>query len=119
MGMFDDITCLAALPDEPVNDRNFQTKDLENLLDHYTITEDGKLLVDVFKLHVRTDAEKERYKQETGYKFAPPFRREEKGRVEIDYHGRIVFYGGDPWREYEAKFTDGRLVEIRVCGEEE
>jgi hypothetical protein len=39
-----------------------------------------------------------------------------KERAEIQLHGMLNFYtytDDDMWFEYEAKFTDGRLIEIR------
>jgi hypothetical protein len=84
MGMFDNITCEHALLGEPKPKTNlFQTKDFDCLMDHYTITEDGQLL---------------------------------KDGAEVQFHGSVSFYtytDDDMWFEYEAKFTDGCLVEIR------
>lgn len=86
MGMFDDIHVDALLPDMgfPVTTADFQTKDFECLMDHYIITADGKLLRDG----------------------AP-----------VLFHGLLNFYHYDTkidtWWEYEAKFTDGTLVDIK------
>jgi len=84
MGMYDDITCEHVLPFEPKPRSNsFQTKDFDRLMDHYTITKDGRLL---------------------------------KREVEVPFHGMLNFYTythDNMWFEYEAKFTDGRLIEIR------
>jgi hypothetical protein len=84
MGMFDDISCEHVLPAEPKpKDDYFQTKDFDRLLDHYTITADGRLL---------------------------------KEKAEVPFHGVLNFYtytNDDMWFEYEAEFTDGRLIEIR------
>ena len=52
MGMFDSVQCNYPLP-LPLDvvdlypdlyEKEFQTKDLENLLDHYILNEDGELL---------------------------------------------------------------------------
>jgi hypothetical protein len=84
MGMYDDITCEHALPGEPKpKDNSFQTKDLDCLMDHYTITRDGRLL---------------------------------KRKAEVQFHGMLSFYtytDDDMWFEYEAKFADSRLIEMR------
>jgi hypothetical protein len=84
MGMYDDITCEHVLPFEPKPRGNsFQTKDFDRLMEHYTITKDGRLL---------------------------------KREVEVPFHGMLSFYtytDDNMWFEYEAKFTDGRLIEIR------
>ena len=52
MGMFDSVQCNYPLPIPldvvdiypDIYDQEFQTKDLENLLDHYILNEDGELL---------------------------------------------------------------------------
>jgi hypothetical protein len=84
MGMYDDVTCEHPLPGEPKpKDNHFQTKDLDCLMDRYTITRDGRLL---------------------------------KKKAEVQFHGMLNFYtytDDDMWFEYDAKFTDGRLIEIR------
>jgi hypothetical protein len=85
MGMYDDIRCDAPLPDMgcPVTTRDFQTKDFDCVLDKFVITADGKLLHD---------------------------------GVRRRFHGMFNFYHYDTkidtWWQYEAKFTDGCLVEI-------
>jgi len=87
MGMFDEIEVKVPLPGlERPKTNWFQTKDLECLLDRYSI-EDGILL---------------------------------KEGVPCDYHGYIVFYTSEmeKWFEYEAKFTDGKLVSIEVIKDE-
>ncbi len=82
--MFDNITCEHVLPFEPKPRGNsFQTKNFDCFLDCYTITKDGRLL---------------------------------KQEVEVRFHGMLNFYtytDDSMWFEYEAKFTDGRLLEIR------
>lgn len=83
MGMFDDITCERPLPG-PVKPPNqsFQTKDFDCYLDHYMITAEGTLV---------------------------------KDGAPIPFHGLLNFYTytrDDWWFEYEAKFTDGQLVDI-------
>jgi len=85
MGMFDDIVCKRPLPGpKQPPDESFQTKDFDCRMDHYTITAEGTLV---------------------------------KEGVEIPFHGLLNFYTytqDDWWFEYDAKFTDGKLVEIRV-----
>lgn len=85
MGMFDNLTCEYPLPAEPKpHEKSFQTKDFDCQLDHYTITDDGRLLRD---------------------------------GAAVSYHGTFRFYtytSDDMWFEYEAKFTDGRLIAIQL-----
>jgi len=96
MGMFDDVICEAPLPDGKPG-KNFQTKDFEcPYLEKYTITADGRLL--------RDDPWWERPKDQP----AKP--------ADMNFHGVLNFYGynteTEEWREFNAKFTDGKLVEI-------
>lgn len=86
MGMFDDIRCDAELPKvgpDPKT-RCFQTKDRECQLDQYVITADGRLLLD-----------------------GDP----------VDFHGMLNFHHFDnksaTYWQWVAKFTDGRLIEIK------
>ena len=47
MGIFDDITCEHVLPAQPKPKTNlFKTKDFDCLDEHYTITQDGRLMKD-------------------------------------------------------------------------
>jgi len=96
MGMYDSVVCNAPLPTvegAPTPSNDFQTKDFHRALDLYTITAEGKLLFD--SGWPGTDGEA-----------CPP--------KEITFHGILNFYTfeGDNWFEYNAKFTDGRLIEI-------
>jgi hypothetical protein len=44
MGMFDEIKCKYPLPDPEVQNKTFQTKHFENLMDWYSIDEEGRLI---------------------------------------------------------------------------
>lgn len=110
MGLFDTVYIEVELPDG-YKGKEFQTKDLDCLLDEIKITADGKLM----RLHydlVKSD-------QTSGKREWPIFKREnEEWRPLIlrdrPFHGIMEFYTRekDIWYEYEAKFTDGQLVEI-------
>jgi hypothetical protein len=83
MGMYDGITCEHALPFEPKPRGNsFQTNDFNRLLEHYTITNDGRLLK---------------------RKVEVPFH----GMLNLH-----TYTDDNMWFEYKAQFTDGRLIEI-------
>lgn len=126
MGMFDNIRCHYPLPDGFAGDLEYQTKDTEEqFLCHYTITEDGRLI-----LH------SERYEDvpenELPYPDMPfigSMRRIPTGDVPVDFHGALTFYTGNwsgsgPngyitndgqhgwWREYTALFDHGKLLKI-------
>ena len=107
MGMFDSIYTNYRLPDIEVSEdltlvfnagntkhfgyeTEFQTKDLECVLDTYLISSHGRLILTSGQVNEDTN-----------------------------FHGRIIFYttvkkpfGGGYFIEYHAKFTDGKLVEI-------
>ena len=92
MGMFDYVRCDAPLPDgKPTPASIFQTKDFDDPnMDIFVITDDGRLICDTPRQ--ATEA--------------------------LEFHGVLNFYGGLPgeWREFNAKFTDGKLVEITIVG---
>ena len=94
MGLFDDVRCEMPLPDgyDPDRKRTFQTKDLGCDMGDYRITGDGRLI-----------------RESEGY-----FPNEKLG--ETDFHGWLNFYDWvsetSEWHEYNAKFTDGKCVEI-------
>jgi hypothetical protein len=112
MGMFDYIRTEIQLPDfdGDIKVTEFQTKDLKNSLSTYVISQNGEL-----------------YKEEWEYIWIPDDTRLFKGyiqqipnsyrRIYLDFHGDITFYSGDfqrrpTWRDYHARFTEGRLTKI-------
>jgi hypothetical protein len=83
MGLFDYLRCDLPLPDSGPA-VEFQTKSLRCTLTQWRITRDGRLV------------------GEDG--------------ADAGYHGVLRFYTGgpgEPWREYEAQFTEGALVGLR------
>lgn len=89
MGLFDDIEVDWPLPDG-FDGKHFQTKDLECYMERYRITREGAL---------------ERH------------RREGDTWTNEDFHGILNFYDYGPtgeWHEYNAKFTDGKVVGIEA-----
>ena len=101
MGLFDIIECEYPIPDDRYQNLQFQTKDLECLLDHYTITRDGRLM---------RHAKRESHGPEQD--------------VEWPYHGDICIYDSDPDKahqllEYVVRFTHGHVEWIRCAGDAE
>ena len=128
MGMFDHIVCELDLPDgfDP-SGIEFQTKDLGNQLDTYTISSEGRLIHHYREWESTPEAELPDPKMP----FIGCIREKEGSQklVDMNYHGFISFYSSnlcgigpkgfitendeEPWtREYTAKFTDGKLVSI-------
>ena len=84
MGIFDDITCEHVLPAQPKPKTNlFKTKDFDCLDEHYTITQDGRLMKDGNDMQFDGSLRFETYTKD------------------------------HMWFEYVARFTNGRLVEIQ------
>lgn len=106
MGLFDTLYCDYPLPDPEFQNEEFQTKDLECLLDRYRISADGRLCllqrkISPFEEGIRPkDTEKDK---------------------DINYHGEICFYSVSDHGslEYCARFTHGALEWIRRAGEPE
>lgn len=109
MGMFDHVRVEVPLPDghEP---EGCQTKAFECELAVYTIRADGTLWRRPDSWWTDTD--------------------EELTEEQVDFHGLFRFYdytgkwnkpydAARDWHEYEAKFTDGRLVGITQIVQEE
>jgi hypothetical protein len=97
MGMFDTLYCHYPLPNPRHQDLDFQTKDLECLLDTYTITREGQLVQ-----HADRGGWLERLDHDG----------------EWPLHGDLRFYTSvkteEPsWIEYVARFTHGRVEWIR------
>ena len=111
MGMFDYITAEALLPGNvTVSDEVFQTKSFECLMENYVITKSGELYREKWDYEWIDD---DRHML-TGYqnKIDGSYRRE----YLTDYHGDIIFYRGrmsnGNWRDYTARFTNGKLTRI-------
>lgn len=111
MGLYDDVWLAdeISLPDG-YEGRAFQTKDFDDpYLDKYRITADGRL--ERLDFDLEPTGEKVNY---GGVEF-PEERRINERWTPLDWHGWLNFYtftAERNWHEYNAKFTDGKLVEI-------
>lgn len=102
MGMFDYIRIESHLlpiseaeqVDIELEDAAFQTKDLECHLNMYQITPDGSLIL------VNEMYDDFQYRE---------------SHKEVKYHGYLNFYSDvfGTWYEFQAKFTDGKMVEVK------
>ena len=114
MGMFDEIRVEHILPGKTeITDTWYQTKDLENVMTKYVISANGELYEE------KWDWEwvEENTHWLGGYlnKLEDTYRRE----YLTDFHGDIRFYHSTPddianhkWRDYYARFTDGKLSKM-------
>jgi hypothetical protein len=95
--MFDHVTCELPMPDgRNLAKDSFQTKSLECLMDLYTITSAGRLI-----LHKR--------------RYSASRMPEPIADIDMNYHGDIEIYTVDDGRlaSYALRFTHGTLEWIR------
>lgn len=130
MGMLDEITCEHPLPRTgyrlPEGHDDWQTKDLENLMDRYTITADGRLLLHRARYEEVPEEEWRYYGtpewDRSSGRLIGSLRSVPVGDEEVSHHGDVRFYdafrikggGGRVWVEFRARFAEGRLSRIEV-----
>ena len=126
MGMFDEIKIEYKMPDSEIQNETFQTKSLENMMDNYTITEEGRLIF--HKHHYEEVPEEERPyygkpewdESKTLFKFIGSMKSVHDEDIDMQYHGILEIHtmlGGfnsddSEWFSYSLKFTDGTLINI-------
>jgi len=116
MGMFDYVLSEKPLPDGFSGE--LQTKDFDCDMTTITITTDGRLLIDRIIERVKVPRAERRYPDAPNGSIDSFIGsvRSIKKRVDLEHHGMFNFYGNDSdgvWHEYNAKFTDGALVDIK------
>ncbi len=121
MGMFDYIKCEVPLPDGWTGE--LQSKDFDCEMVEHIISKDGRLMLE-------RGHNEEVPRNERPYPDAKPgtlesicgiMRRVPKYE-DANFHGMVNFYGTDGkggWHEYNAKFTDGRLMSIEAVPDAE
>ena len=122
MGMFDylfiDKNMLPISDEEKIiigDEPGWQTKDFDNVMTEIYITNDGELKINQWEYE---DVHKEDrpFPDDDGIKglFGSVRRSNEKMET-IPHHGYVRFYSSinHEWYEFNAKFTDGKLVEIK------
>lgn len=125
MGMFDELKCLYPLPDDEVQDQWFQTKNLECLMDRYTITKDGRLILHKVRYELVPEEERKYYgtpewDESPLAQMLGMLRSVPVGDIDLQYHGEIIFYtstgshedGDFRWYEYAARFNEGQLTRV-------
>jgi len=117
------IRCDYPLPDPAFQDHVFQTEAFDGLLDRYTITRDGRLILHAIAHEFVPQEERPNYGtpewNSPWGRWEGAFRPVPVGDEEIPYHGDLEFFaivGGDrnpPQRvQYLATFYRGRLQQI-------
>ena len=115
MGMYDYLICEMPLPAQPLapQSRAFQTKDLECLLERYTITAAGRLIHHAIRYEEVPLSERP-YPE---FSFIGCVRAISTGDIDTNFHGMLEFHTYDSLTKeswsYEAKFTDGQCIDIR------
>jgi len=120
MGLYDlvDVAPEISLPDyPPTAKRQFQTKTFPYpILTVYKITKEGQLLEEQWKYEEVPEEQRPCYPfKDDSEHIIGMYRKKIEGWKDTNYHGWINFYEvlDREWFEYDAKFTDGKLEEIR------
>lgn len=119
MGMFDYVRSLITLPDG--FDGELQSKDFDCKLSVIEIREDGTLWIEDFDREVVPAEERPHPDPNDPLHWVGMLRSVNRRWRKIEHHGHFNFYGSSPdaWHEYDAKFTDGRLVEIKLIEDDQ
>lgn len=104
------------------NETEFQTKDLENCLLHYTISEDGRLLEHVVEReYVHYTKEERKQKDRRSWDLYKEVIIKNEYDKEIQHHGVVNFYTSvdytdeeEFWVEFNAFFIYGKLDRIEL-----
>lgn len=121
MGMYDHVKCNYPLPGAPAEVQSliFQTKDFENLMDDYTITEEGKVILHKKIYEVVPETERPYYgkpewESKPIFQIFGSLKSIPIGDEEIPYHGMIRIYTilDKEFFEYILKFTNGKVESV-------
>lgn len=131
MGMFSYIKCKKELPltDElkgltvKWEEAQFQTKDLDNCLETYIISEDGELLEEIIEYEYTYYTEEE--KKQKDHKLWNIVKDQKIAKQEtkkVDFHGKITFYETldfndeeSIWVDFDAYFVYGKLDKLELA----
>jgi len=100
----------------------FQTKDFDNCLEIYKITETGKLLKEISEMEVVPEEERPYYnkpewndpKLSGFFRIFGSLRKNSLGWEETNFTGEVTMYTSrdDEWYEYKLLFVKGKLREV-------
>jgi len=130
MSMFDNIKVKKDLPlteelkNLPINwkEVTFQTKDLDNCLFDYFITEDGELVCEHVELeYVYYTEEERKQKGHRPWDLVKETIEKSRHNEKVNLHGKISFYSmetisetEEAWIDFEAYFIYGKLDKIEL-----
>jgi hypothetical protein len=122
MGMFDylfiDTNMLPISDEEKIiigDEPGWQTKDFENIMTEIYITNDGELKINQWEYESVPKEERPHPDDDGLSGLVGSLRRSNENLETIPHHGYVNFYTSisKKWYEFNAKFTDGKLVEIK------
>jgi hypothetical protein len=122
MGMFDylfiDTNMLPISDEEKIiigDEPGWQTKDFDNVMTEIYITNDGELKINQWEYEVVPKEERPHPDDDGIAGMVGSLRRSNESLETIPHHGYVRFYDSinREWYEFNAKFTDGKLVEIK------
>jgi len=130
MGMFSYIKCKKELPltDElkgltvKWEEAQFQTKDLDNCLETYIISEDGELLEEVIEYeYTYYSKEEKKQKDHKPWNMVKDQKIVKQETKKVDFHGKITFYETldfsdeeSVWVDFDAYFVYGKLDKLEL-----
>ena len=127
--MFDNIKCKKELPltDElktlsiKWDDVTFQTKDLDNCLSEYIISEEGELLEEIVEREYVYYTEEEKKQKRNKWDFYKEVIEKNRYTKRVEFHGKITFYEifdfsetEDIWVDFDAYFNYGKLDKLEL-----
>ena len=123
MGMFDHIFIninKLPLPESQKKlfnkNQEFQTKDLDNILTEYYITDDNLLMVNKFEYETVPPEERDYPDPNSKFHFFGSMRRINERLEIVDYKGTLNFYTSinkyKQWYEFVATFVNGKMIDI-------
>jgi hypothetical protein len=131
MGMFSYIKCKKELPltDElkslsvKWDELQYQTKDLDNCLENYIISEDGELLEEVIEYEYTYYTEEEKkQKDHKPWNIVKDKKIIKQETEKVDFHGKITFYETfdlndleSIWVDFHAYFVYGKLDKLELA----
>ena len=131
MGMFSYIKCKKELPltDElkglsvKWDELQYQTKDLDNCLETYIISEDGELLEEVIEYEYTYYTEEEKkQKDHKPWNIVKDQKIVKQETKKVDFHGKITFYETldfsdeeSVWVDFDAYFVYGKLDKLELA----
>jgi len=123
MGLYNNVKCEYILPEAPkeIQDDVFQTKNFECLLDNYTITKDGELIHHLCEYESVPEEERPYYgtpewDKNPIYHWMGSMKSKFIKDVKVNHHGIIHIYTiikDNEWWEYEIKFIDGKVTNVK------